>query len=156
MTERRVEHLIVEWAAHGTRSARAQRWELSSSSCVYSLQIFRPVWEAQKMVSFCWSLIISGVNWSSRINLEKGLEWMFLVVCLTSVSHLPFAAAALRSLMSEWQHTPPSWGTTDDPCETPSWDGVSCNDSRVTVLWASFSETETSFLFLFPQVSTWF
>ncbi|XP_042443559.1 leucine-rich repeat receptor protein kinase HPCA1-like isoform X2 [Zingiber officinale] len=42
-------------------------------------------------------------------------------------------AAALRALMSEWQSPPPSWGTTDDPCETP-WEGVSCKDSRVTIL----------------------
>ncbi|KAG6472126.1 leucine-rich repeat receptor protein kinase HPCA1-like [Zingiber officinale] len=45
----------------------------------------------------------------------------------------PQDAAALRSLMSEWQNTPPSWGTSDDPCETP-WEGVSCINSKVTVL----------------------
>ncbi|XP_042450235.1 leucine-rich repeat receptor protein kinase HPCA1-like [Zingiber officinale] len=45
----------------------------------------------------------------------------------------PEDAAALRSLMSEWQNVPPSWGTTDDPCGTP-WEGVSCSNSRVTIL----------------------
>ncbi|CAL9111445.1 unnamed protein product [Musa textilis] len=42
-------------------------------------------------------------------------------------------AAALRSLMMQWQNTPPSWGKTDDPCGTP-WDGVGCSNSRVTSL----------------------
>ncbi|KAG6472127.1 hypothetical protein ZIOFF_069584 [Zingiber officinale] len=59
----------------------------------------------------------------SQDGLETGVD----------VSHLPFTAAALRALMSEWQSPPPSWGTTDDPCETP-WEGVSCKDSRVTIL----------------------
>ncbi|KAG6473925.1 leucine-rich repeat receptor protein kinase HPCA1-like [Zingiber officinale] len=48
-------------------------------------------------------------------------------------------AAALRALMSEWQNPPPSWGTTDDPCETP-WEGVSCKDSKVTSLELSAME----------------
>ncbi|URD92479.1 leucine-rich repeat receptor-like protein kinase [Musa troglodytarum] len=42
-------------------------------------------------------------------------------------------AAALRSLMMQWQNTPPSWGKTDDPCGTP-WEGVGCSNSRVTSL----------------------
>ncbi|WOK95894.1 putative leucine-rich repeat receptor-like protein kinase [Canna indica] len=56
-------------------------------------------------------------------------------VCLrtSSASTNQQDAAALRSLMNEWQNTPPSWGTTDDPCGTP-WEGVSCSDSRVTAL----------------------
>ncbi|XP_020108910.1 probable leucine-rich repeat receptor-like protein kinase At5g49770 isoform X1 [Ananas comosus] len=41
--------------------------------------------------------------------------------------------AALRALMSQWQYTPPSWGQSDDPCGTP-WEGISCSNSRVTVL----------------------
>jgi len=42
-------------------------------------------------------------------------------------------AAALRSLMDQWDNTPPSWGGSDDPCGTP-WEGVSCNNSRITAL----------------------
>nr|XP_010921260.2 probable leucine-rich repeat receptor-like protein kinase At5g49770 [Elaeis guineensis] len=42
-------------------------------------------------------------------------------------------AAVLRSLMGEWQNTPPNWGQSDDPCGTP-WIGVNCSNSRVTVL----------------------
>ncbi|KAI4324569.1 hypothetical protein MLD38_030047 [Melastoma candidum] len=41
--------------------------------------------------------------------------------------------AALQSLKASWQGTPPSWGKSDDPCGFP-WEGVSCNDSRVTAL----------------------
>ncbi|OAY79993.1 putative leucine-rich repeat receptor-like protein kinase [Ananas comosus] len=41
--------------------------------------------------------------------------------------------AALRALMSQWEYTPPSWGQSDDPCGTP-WEGISCSNSRVTVL----------------------
>ncbi|XP_020580288.1 probable leucine-rich repeat receptor-like protein kinase At5g49770 [Phalaenopsis equestris] len=44
----------------------------------------------------------------------------------------PQDAAALRSLMSQWQNTPPSWGN-NDPCSTP-WEGIVCSDSRVTML----------------------
>lgn len=40
---------------------------------------------------------------------------------------------ALESLKSEWENTPPSWGTSTDPCGTP-WEGVTCNNSRVTAL----------------------
>ncbi|URE27871.1 leucine-rich repeat receptor-like protein kinase [Musa troglodytarum] len=46
---------------------------------------------------------------------------------------LRLAAAALRSLMSQWQNTPPNWGESDDPCGTP-WEGIGCSNSRVTVL----------------------
>ncbi|XXG42028.1 hypothetical protein AAC387_Pa01g2381 [Persea americana] len=41
--------------------------------------------------------------------------------------------AVLRSLKGEWQHTPPSWDTSDDPCDS-KWEGIICNDSRVTGL----------------------
>ncbi|KAH0457432.1 hypothetical protein IEQ34_012747 [Dendrobium chrysotoxum] len=44
----------------------------------------------------------------------------------------PQDAAALRSLMSQWQNTPPSWGT-NDPCSTP-WEGIECSNSRVTIM----------------------
>ncbi|CAL9170726.1 unnamed protein product [Musa hybrid cultivar] len=46
---------------------------------------------------------------------------------------LRLSAAALRSLMSQWQNTPPNWGKSDDPCGTP-WEGIGCSNSRVTVL----------------------
>ncbi|KAG0450883.1 hypothetical protein HPP92_026672 [Vanilla planifolia] len=42
-------------------------------------------------------------------------------------------AAALRSLMNNWENSPPSWGQTNDPCGTP-WEGIQCKDSRVSVL----------------------
>ncbi|KAL3506931.1 hypothetical protein ACH5RR_032313 [Cinchona calisaya] len=42
----------------------------------------------------------------------------------------------LRSLKDQWQNTPPGWGKSDDPCGAP-WEGVSCNNSRVTALGLS-------------------
>uniref|UniRef100_A0A1D1YN16 non-specific serine/threonine protein kinase n=1 Tax=Anthurium amnicola TaxID=1678845 RepID=A0A1D1YN16_9ARAE len=45
-------------------------------------------------------------------------------------------AAALLSLMGNWANTPPSWGQSGDPCGTP-WEGVTCNNSRVTRLGLS-------------------
>ncbi|KAG0449404.1 hypothetical protein HPP92_027376 [Vanilla planifolia] len=42
-------------------------------------------------------------------------------------------AAALLSLMSQWTNLPPSWGRSDDPCDL-NWDGVVCENSRVTVV----------------------
>ncbi|KAG7941940.1 hypothetical protein I3843_16G074100 [Carya illinoinensis] len=42
-------------------------------------------------------------------------------------------AAALQGLKNVWKNTPPSWGHSEDPCGAP-WDGVTCNDSRVTAL----------------------
>ncbi|GAB2232798.1 hypothetical protein Droror1_Dr00011857 [Drosera rotundifolia] len=44
-------------------------------------------------------------------------------------------AAVLQSLKDEWQHTPPSWGRSDDACA--QWEGVTCNNSRVTALHLS-------------------
>ncbi|KAK6263918.1 hypothetical protein SCA6_019352 [Theobroma cacao] len=40
------------------------------------------------------------------------------------------AAAALKSLMDEWEKAPPSW-VGGDPCGD-SWVGIGCTDSRVT------------------------
>ncbi|KAJ4817028.1 Leucine-rich repeat protein kinase family protein [Rhynchospora pubera] len=39
----------------------------------------------------------------------------------------------LRALMDQWENKPPSWGRSDDPCDTP-WEGISCSNSRVTVI----------------------
>ncbi|XP_075513609.1 leucine-rich repeat receptor protein kinase HPCA1-like isoform X2 [Primulina tabacum] len=47
----------------------------------------------------------------------------------------PQDAAVLRSLKDQWGNTPPSWDKSDDPCV--SWEGVSCNNSRVTSLGLS-------------------
>lgn len=66
---------------------------------------------------FCFSL---------ALNLLMGMMVIYLFCCL-------LLAAALRSLMDQWDNTPPSWGGSDDPCGTP-WEGVSCNDSRITAL----------------------
>ncbi|KAA0051261.1 putative leucine-rich repeat receptor-like protein kinase [Cucumis melo var. makuwa] len=42
-------------------------------------------------------------------------------------------SSVLQSLKDGWQNTPPSWGTSNDPCGTP-WDGVICKNSRVVAL----------------------
>ncbi|XP_073297453.1 leucine-rich repeat receptor protein kinase HPCA1-like isoform X2 [Primulina huaijiensis] len=47
----------------------------------------------------------------------------------------PQDAAVLRSLKDQWGNRPPSWDKSDDPCV--SWEGVSCNNSRVTSLGLS-------------------
>ncbi|XP_028081351.1 probable leucine-rich repeat receptor-like protein kinase At5g49770 [Camellia sinensis] len=66
----------------------------------------------------------------------------FLVVCcgagIQVISSVTDArdAAALRSLKDQWQNTPPSWGKSGDPCAAP-WEGVTCNNSRVTALGLS-------------------
>lgn len=48
----------------------------------------------------------------------------------------PHDAAALQSLKDSWQNTPPTWEESDDPCGA-SWEGVTCNSSRVTALGLS-------------------
>lgn len=45
----------------------------------------------------------------------------------------PGDAAAMRSLKDQLQHTPPGWSASDDPCAAP-WEGVTCNNSRVSAL----------------------
>ncbi|KAI3470385.1 hypothetical protein Pfo_027048 [Paulownia fortunei] len=47
----------------------------------------------------------------------------------------PQDAAVLRSLKDQWGSTPPSWDKSDDPCA--AWEGVACNNSRVTSLGLS-------------------
>ncbi|CAH8330538.1 unnamed protein product [Eruca vesicaria subsp. sativa] len=64
------------------------------------------------------------------------LSYMFTVFSTVSSVTDPRDAAALRSLMDQWDNTPPSWGGSDDPCGTP-WEGVSCNSSRITALGLS-------------------
>lgn len=44
-------------------------------------------------------------------------------------------AAALQSLKDAWQNIPPTWKNSNDPCG--SWEGVTCNNSRVTALGLS-------------------
>ncbi|KAH0753329.1 hypothetical protein KY285_006477 [Solanum tuberosum] len=48
----------------------------------------------------------------------------------------PRDVTILRSLKDQWENTPPSWQKSDDPCGT-SWEGVTCNNSRVTALGLS-------------------
>ena len=43
------------------------------------------------------------------------------------------AAFVLHSLKDQWQQTPPSWDTSNDPCDS-KWEGIVCNDYRVTEL----------------------
>ncbi|CAH8258712.1 unnamed protein product [Arabidopsis lyrata] len=65
-----------------------------------------------------------------------GFAYSFTVFSIISSVTDPRDAAALRSLMDQWDNTPPSWGGSDDPCGTP-WEGVSCNNSRITALGLS-------------------
>ncbi|KAK2647382.1 hypothetical protein Ddye_014871 [Dipteronia dyeriana] len=44
-------------------------------------------------------------------------------------------AAALQSLKDSWRNTPPSWAKSSDPCQ--DWEGVTCNNARVTALGLS-------------------
>ncbi|CAH2067915.1 unnamed protein product [Thlaspi arvense] len=64
------------------------------------------------------------------------VAYFFTVFSMVSSVTDPRDAAALRSLMDQWDNTPPSWGGSDDPCGTP-WEGVSCNSSRITALGLS-------------------
>ncbi|KAL5739803.1 hypothetical protein ACOSQ2_028983 [Xanthoceras sorbifolium] len=48
--------------------------------------------------------------------------------------------AALQSLKDSWKNTPPTWGRSDDPCQ--DWEGVKCNNSRVTALGLSTMSLE--------------
>ncbi|KAJ6742429.1 LRR RECEPTOR-LIKE KINASE [Salix viminalis] len=67
---------------------------------------------------------------------------LFFLSFFTSGIHLLFSdtdprdAAALNSLKTQWQNTPPSWGQSDDPCGAP-WEGVTCSNSRITALGLS-------------------
>ncbi|KAH6821694.1 Leucine-rich repeat protein kinase family protein [Perilla frutescens var. hirtella] len=47
----------------------------------------------------------------------------------------PQDGAVLRSLKDQWRGTPRSWDRSDDPCV--AWEGVACNNSRVTSLGLS-------------------
>ncbi|XP_030456003.2 leucine-rich repeat receptor protein kinase HPCA1 [Syzygium oleosum] len=76
---------------------------------------------------------------------EAILRVIFLVVVFLFGKNLqlvlsftnPDDSAALQSLKSTWQNTPPSWGRSSDPCGLP-WEGVTCNgNSRVTALGLS-------------------
>ncbi|XP_057473697.1 leucine-rich repeat receptor protein kinase HPCA1-like [Actinidia eriantha] len=41
-----------------------------------------------------------------------------------------------KSIFNQWQNTPSSWDKSGDPCGAP-WEGVTCNNSRVTALGLS-------------------
>ncbi|KAK4744528.1 hypothetical protein SAY87_010840 [Trapa incisa] len=43
---------------------------------------------------------------------------------------------AITSLKSTWENVPPTWHKSDDPCGLP-WEGVTCNESRITGLGLS-------------------
>ncbi|KAJ6806478.1 putative leucine-rich repeat receptor-like protein kinase isoform X1 [Iris pallida] len=64
-----------------------------------------------------------------------GLLLLSIATCigLGSGASDPNDVAALRSLMSQLQNPPQTWGKSDDPCGTP-WEGVMCSESRVTML----------------------
>ncbi|KAM3205084.1 leucine-rich repeat receptor protein kinase HPCA1 [Capsicum annuum] len=69
--------------------------------------------------------------------------WLLLCCFVFSCSiHLTYSVTdprdvtILRSLKDQWENIPPSWQKSDDPCGT-SWEGVTCNNSRVTALGLS-------------------
>ncbi|KAK1265117.1 putative leucine-rich repeat receptor-like protein kinase [Acorus gramineus] len=68
------------------------------------------------------------MDWLIRLLLLLSIAGLHTVYCDTNGQD----AGALLSLMNEWQNTPPSWGKSNDPCDT--WEGVRCSNSRVTSL----------------------
>ncbi|XP_021901519.1 probable leucine-rich repeat receptor-like protein kinase At5g49770 isoform X2 [Carica papaya] len=64
------------------------------------------------------------------------LAFFFKILHTISSITDPRDAAALQSLKDQWKNTPPSWGKADDPCGAP-WEGITCNDSRVTAMGLS-------------------
>ncbi|KAK2647383.1 hypothetical protein Ddye_014872 [Dipteronia dyeriana] len=52
----------------------------------------------------------------------------------------PGDAVALQSLKDSWKNTPPTWGRSKDPCK--DWEGIMCNNSRVTALGLSTMSLE--------------
>ncbi|XP_058075189.1 leucine-rich repeat receptor protein kinase HPCA1-like [Magnolia sinica] len=69
------------------------------------------------------------------------MPWTLLLVLLVAAPALYGVSsntdgrdvAALRALRNVWQHTPPSWDKSNDPCDS-KWEGVICTDDRVTGL----------------------
>ncbi|KAK6144928.1 hypothetical protein DH2020_021748 [Rehmannia glutinosa] len=59
--------------------------------------------------------------------------WIHVLHAMTN----PQDAAVLRSLKDQWSNTPPSWDKSDDPCA--AWEGIACNNSRITSLDLSFN-----------------
>ncbi|GLU06661.1 hypothetical protein SLE2022_236680 [Rubroshorea leprosula] len=64
------------------------------------------------------------------------LAFFYAKFCIISAVTDPHDAAALQSLKDSWKNIPPSWDKSDDPCGAP-WEGVTCNNSRVTALGLS-------------------
>ncbi|KAL9165904.1 hypothetical protein ABFS82_06G200200 [Erythranthe guttata] len=72
----------------------------------------------KRQLLFCYMLVFS--------------LWSCIVYAVTDSQD----AAVLRSLKDQWGNVPPSWDTSGgDPCA--SWEGVVCNNSRVTTLGLS-------------------
>ncbi|XP_068318984.1 leucine-rich repeat receptor protein kinase HPCA1-like [Pyrus communis] len=71
---------------------------------------------------------------------------LFLAFCfsgihvISSSTHLD-DANALQSLRQTWSNVPPSWDNSNDPCGE-SWEGITCNSSRVTALGLSGMNVE--------------
>ncbi|XP_052172513.1 leucine-rich repeat receptor protein kinase HPCA1 isoform X1 [Diospyros lotus] len=70
--------------------------------------------------------------------MAAGKLLFFLVCCAAGIHVISSStdlndAAVLRSLKDQWGNVPPSWSHSADPCGG-SWDGVTCNNSRVTAL----------------------
>ncbi|XP_028091420.1 probable leucine-rich repeat receptor-like protein kinase At5g49770 [Camellia sinensis] len=55
---------------------------------------------------------------------------IFIQILVVAASTNSIDVDALNALKSKWKNTPPNW-VGSDPCGS-SWDGISCNNSRVT------------------------
>ncbi|KAG2666975.1 hypothetical protein I3760_15G090900 [Carya illinoinensis] len=72
------------------------------------------------------------------------LRLLFLAFFLSEIYFVysftdPNDTAILNALKYAWKNTPPSWEHSEEPC---SWDGVTCNNSRVIALKLSTTGLE--------------
>ncbi|OAY71354.1 putative leucine-rich repeat receptor-like protein kinase [Ananas comosus] len=81
---------------------------------------------------YSWEISQQNIN-----DIQKMLRRLHLLLLFASVTASgetdPGDVSALKSLMTKWKNSPPSWDESKDPCGA-LWDGVSCNNSRVTEL----------------------
>ncbi|KAL8161834.1 hypothetical protein V2J09_013323 [Rumex salicifolius] len=76
---------------------------------------------------------------TSRLPHHHHRHHLLLILLLSIEIRVIFSATdpgdvtVLRSLMDQWKNTLPSWQTSSDPCGS-QWEGVICNDTRVTAL----------------------
>ncbi|KAG6619675.1 hypothetical protein I3842_Q088900 [Carya illinoinensis] len=75
------------------------------------------------------------------------LQLLFLALFLSGIHVIysltdPHDVAVLYALKDTWKNTLASWGHSEDPCGLPIWEGVTCNNSRVTALKLSTMDLE--------------